>query len=151
MRLAEALKLRSDLNARLAELGTRLNSNAKVQEGEVPSEDPEDLLAELDAVMGQLERLVTRINLTNSATRASDGRTLTELIARRDLLIRRSEILRAFLNEASSLVNRYSSAEIRIHSTVDVRELRKQVDAVAEEARRTDVTIQELNWTTDLI
>lgn len=40
MRLAEALKLRSDLNARLAELGTRLNSNAKVQEGEVPSEDP---------------------------------------------------------------------------------------------------------------
>lgn len=101
--------------------------------------------------MGQLEGLVTRINLTNSATRASDGRTLTELIARRDLLIRRSEILRAFLNEASSLVNRYSSAEIRVHSTVDVRELRKQVDAVAEEARRTDVTIQELNWTTDLI
>lgn len=151
MRLAEALKLRSDLNARLTELGTRLNSNAKVQEGEVPSEDPEDLLAELDAVMGQLEGLVTRINLTNSATRASDGRTLTELIARRDLLIRRSEILRTFLNEASSLVNRYSSTEIRIHSTVDVRELRKQVDAVAEEARRTDVTIQELNWTTDLI
>lgn len=151
MRLAEALKLRSDLNARLAELGTRLNSNAKVQEGESPSEDPGDLLAELDSVMGQLEGLVTRINLTNSATRASNGRTLTELIARRDLLIRRSEILRAFLNEASSLVNRYSSTEIRVHSTVDVRELRKQVDAVAEEARRTDVTIQELNWTTDLI
>jgi len=96
MRLAEALKLRADLNTRILELGGRLNSNAKVQEGESPAEDPGDLLAELDAVSDQMQDLITRINLTNSVTRADDGRTLTELIARRDILIRKSEILRAF-------------------------------------------------------
>lgn len=151
MRLAEALKLRADLNTRILELGGRLNSNAKVQEGESPAEDPEDLLAELDAVSDQMQDLITRINLTNSVTRADDGRTLTELIARRDILIRKSEILRAFLNEAGSLVNRYSSTEIRVQSTVNVRDLRKVVDSVAEEARSIDVRIQELNWTTDLV
>ena len=34
--------------------------------------------------------------------------------------------------------------------TVDVREIRRQADALSAEIRRTDNTIQELNWTTEL-
>ena len=48
MKLAEALSLRADLQKRLAQLKVRLVNNAKVQEGELPSEAPEDLLTELD-------------------------------------------------------------------------------------------------------
>ena len=40
--------------------------------------------------------------------------------------------------------------EIAVHSTVDVREIRRQADALSAEIRRTDNTIQELNWTTEL-
>ena len=36
-----------------------------MQEGENPSEEPKALLAELDALTSELERLIIRINLTN--------------------------------------------------------------------------------------
>jgi len=54
------------------------------------------------------------------------------------------------LDEASSKVDRYSRAEIKIESTVDVARLQKQLDAVSKELRQTDERLQELNWTTEL-
>ena len=60
MKLAEALKLRADLNTRMSRLRNRLVVNSKVQEGDSPSEDPEELLAELEEVSGQLEELGRR-------------------------------------------------------------------------------------------
>lgn len=151
MKLAEALSMRSDLNTRLYQLQIRLNNNSRIQEGEEPSEDPQALLAELDEVASRLEDLIARINLTNSRTVSSDGSTLTQLIARRDVLTRKSEILRSFLDEASCKVGRGSASEIRVISTVDVRSLRKKADSLSEEVRITDTRIQELNWTIELI
>ena len=151
MKLAEALKMRSDLDIRLRQLQERLSLNSKVQEGDKPSEDPKVLLAELDTVTAQLEDLITRINITNSRTVSKEGVTLAALLARRDVMIRKSEILRSFLNDASRKTERRLSSEIKILSTVDVRELRKEVDRIAVVARSTDNTIQELNWITDLV
>ena len=150
MKLAEALKLRADLNTRLSRLKVRLVANSKVQEGDSPSEDPGELLAELDEVTGQLEELIWTINTTNSRTVDAEGRTLTQLIARRDVLMLKEGALRDLLNSASNRIDRYSRNEIAIHSTVDVRELRLRADALSAEIRRTDNTIQELNWTTEL-
>lgn len=150
MKLAEALTLRSDLQKRLAQLGERLKNNAKVQEGDSPAEEPKTLLAELDQATQQLEQLITQINLTNARTLV-DEITLTELIARKDTMTMKNTILRAFLNEASSKVDRYSNKEIRIQSTVDVRKLQKSVDDAAASIRELDTKIQMTNWTTDLI
>ncbi len=150
MKLAEALVLRADLQKRAAQLQTRLNNNAKVQEGERPAEDPQGLLAELDTVMEELEALITRINLTNSAG-LSDGGTITALLARRDCLSRRVEILRGFLDCASALTNRATRGEIKIHSTVKVSELQKKIDGLSRELRELDTKIQGLNWTTELL
>ena len=149
MKLASALSERADLQARLSQLETRLNNNAKVQEGQQPAEDPSVLLAELDTLLGRLEELTARINLTNSCTE-KDGRTVTELIARRDMLKQRLSVLRSFLNAASQKVDRYARSEIVIKSTVNVAELQKKTDAAAKELRETDEIIQELNWTTEL-
>ena len=44
MKLAEALNLRADLQKRIANLRERLIKNAKVQEGDTPSEEPNMLL-----------------------------------------------------------------------------------------------------------
>ena len=49
MKLAEALQERADLNRRMEQLKRRLTSNALVQEGERPAEEPAELLAELTA------------------------------------------------------------------------------------------------------
>ena len=150
MKLATALAERADLQKRIQELGTRLNNNAKVQEGEKPSEDPKELLDELDKCFIRLEELIARINHTNNVTKSDDA-SLTDLIARRDCLKQRIMILRTFLNHASDKVNRYSKAEIKILSTVPVADLQKNVDNLSKELRIIDETIQGLNWTTELI
>lgn len=150
MKLATALSERADLQRRISELGGRLNNNARVQDGEKPSEDPQELLTELNKNFERLEELIARINRTNNMTKSGDV-TLTDLIAKRDCLKQKIGIMRSFLNTASEKVSRYSKTEIRILSTVSVSDLQKEVDRLSKELRETDETIQGLNWTTDLI
>lgn len=85
MRLAEALQERADLNRNIEQLKNRLKNNVLVQEGEGAAEEPEKLKQELDAAIGRLACLISRINLTNSRVEL-DGRSLTELIAEKDAL-----------------------------------------------------------------
>lgn len=119
MKLATALAQRAELQVRIRELGTRLNNNAKTQEGEAPAEDPTQLLKELEQDTLLLETLVRSINMTNSLV-TRDGVSLTCLLARRDALKLRLQTMRAFLNAASEKVDRYSRTEILIKSTVNV-------------------------------
>lgn len=149
MKLAEALHLRADLQKRIAQLGERLKNNAKVQEGDEPAEDPVQLLAELTQDTDELARLITQINYTNSVT-VAEGVSLTAMIAQKDALALRISILRSFLSEASGKVDRYSAKEIRVRSTVDVREQQRTLDQLSRDLRELDVRIQALNWTTDL-
>ena len=150
MKLAAALIERADLQTRLTQLQTRLLNNAKVQEGVKPNEDPKDLLKELDEISKQLEDYIYRINMTNAATLV-DETPLTSLLAKKDVLTKKISILRAFLNESSALVDRYSLKEINFDSTVDVAKLQKDLDTLSKELRLLDQKIQEINWTTDLI
>jgi hypothetical protein len=73
MKLAEALAERSDCQNRLEELKKRVLRSARVQEGEKPAEDADELLAEIDRVFARLLELVTAINRTNAKT-AFDAR-----------------------------------------------------------------------------
>lgn len=150
MKLAEALNLRADVAKRIAQLNTRLQNNALVQEGEKPAENPEELLKELDELIIQQEELIGRINLTNAKT-VSDGKTLTELIAHKDTVRTKIDTMRTFLDAASRTYTRGMRSEIKILSTVNVAQLRKQVDALEKDFRETDVKIQALNWNTELI
>lgn len=150
MKLAEALNLRADTAKRLSQLSERLTANAKVQEGDTPAENPQELLEELDRLTSQLEDLISRINLTNSKT-LYNGKSLTEMIAQKDTLSLKSSVLRNFLSAASAKTDRYSNKEIRVFSTVNVRELQKDSDDISEEIRKLNVKIQELNWSTDLL
>lgn len=150
MKLATALSERADLQRRIAELSTRLNNNAKVQEGEKPAEEPKLLLEELNRNFVRLEELIARINHTNNATEF-EGKTLTDYIAKRDCLKQKITIMRSFLDRSSEKVARYSKTEIKIMSTIEVADIQKEVDALSKELRETDERIQELNWTTELI
>jgi len=150
MKLAEALILRSDLQKRIEQLRVRLNNNAKVQENDKPSENPEELLNELDNNINQLKILIKQINRTNCVT-VSNGQTLADLIAERDTLTLKSNILRGFLNIAGQKVNLYSTTEIKIMSTVDVPALQKELDLLSKKIRETDTELQQANWLTELI
>lgn len=151
MKLANALSQRSELQTRIRQLESRLHNNAQVQEGEQPAEDPMELLKELEMDYARLEELISAINRTNNTTAAGEKATLSDLLARRDCLKGRLGILRGFLDSASALVRRHSVGEIKIRSTVNVRELQKQVDGLSKQLRELEETIQEKNWTTELL
>ena len=150
MNLAEALQERADLNRRIEQLRYRLNNNVLVQEGEKPLEDPAALLEELESSFTRLEWLIARINLTNCAVKV-EGRSLTELIARRDVLSLRAEAYRRLVEEASQNTHRATRTEIKILSAVDVPALQRQADDASRELRLLDNTLQATNWTADLM
>lgn len=150
MKLAEALQERADLNRRIEQLRYRLNNNVLVQEGEKPLEDPAALLEELESSFTRLEWLIARINLTNCAVKV-EGRSLTELIARRNVLSLRAEAYRRLVEEASQNTHRATRTEIKILSAVDVPALQRQADDASRELRLLDNTLQATNWTADLM
>jgi hypothetical protein len=150
MRLAEALRERSDLQIRIGQLRERLNANAKVQHGLTPSENPAELLAELSRAVAKMAELIERINRTNANCTIGDE-TIGALIAMRNWQMKELDILRDFVARASSLVDRYSKSEILIEPTVDVAALQKEIDEKAKAVRLLDNKIQEANWTTDLL
>jgi len=150
MKLGDALTRRADLQKRIAQLTGRLQASAVVQEGDVPPEDPAELLRELDEMADELERLITDINLTNATTRLADGRTVTECLAHRDVLGLRLNVLRAAAEAGVQASARYSRLEIRMIRHVDIGAIRREIDDLSRELRELDSLIQEHNWTTDL-
>lgn len=149
MKLAEALSERADIKKRIEQLENRLILNAKVQDGEKPSEDPKELITELDYLTKRFEELVTKINLRN-ATVVDSSETLTSLLARKDALTLKINVMRDFLGEASSITSRGTRSEIKILPTIDVASYQKKIDKLSKELRELDVRIQTINWTIDL-
>ena len=135
MKLAEALQERADLNRKIEELRRRLSNNILVQEGEEPSEDPTQLLAELNEAVARLETLMAAINRTNCRTKVLIQRT-----AYRDLIY-----------AAGQSTDRARGTEIRIRAALKASELQKTADRIAKEVREVDNLLQETNWKTKLI
>jgi len=150
MKLAEALSIRKDLQTRIEQLKMRILNNVRVQEGEPPAEEPNELMKELDSCLQQLQELIFRINVTNMHA-MSGNKTLTQLMAERDVLTKRVQVLREVFNQASSSSERYSRSEIKYVSTIDVKALGKQVDKLSSRLRTLDVEIQSINFATELM
>jgi len=151
MKLAEALILRADCQKRLAQLRSRLLTNAKIQEGDKPAEKPQELIKELEGVAGELADLIKRINKTNSATIVANSKTLSDVLAERDVLALRRAAYNDLALSAAIAHGRLTRSEIKYVSTINVTETQKRADELAKEYRELDARIQELNWQTELI
>ncbi len=149
MKLAEALAVRKDTQKRIEQLKSRILNNVRVQEGDEPSENPEELMKELDAGLGELQKLIFQINQTNMHTMV-DGRTLTEMMAEKEVLAMRITALRDIFAKASESQDRYSRSEIKMLTTIDIKSLGKQVDRLSKQLRELDIRIQALNFATEL-
>lgn len=149
MKLAEALAVRKDTQKRIEQLKSRILNNVRVQEGDEPSENPEELMKELDAGLGELQKLIFQINQTNMHT-VVDGRTLTEMMAEKEVLAMRITALRDIFAKASESQDRYSRSEIKMLTTIDIKSLGKQVDRLSKQLRELDIRIQALNFATEL-
>ena len=132
MRLAEALAERKALDARLSSIEGRLRANARIQEGDAVSEDPERLFALLDSTAEELRTLMVRIARTNRET-VVDGRPLADWIAERDVSVRRFNILSGASAASTPAfrppTGRPSSAEEILMKLAEALNARKELEA----------------------
>jgi hypothetical protein len=150
MKLAEALLLRADIQKKLASLRARSQQFALVQEGEQPAEDPKELLRQVDVASTELQALIAAINKANLDHSLPSGESLTDALAKRDVLVLRHSIIQGVAEACAKPPERYGVKEIRWVATVDVARLRKQVDDLGREIRELNAAIQEANWQVQL-
>lgn len=151
MKLAEALIMRADHQKRLAQIRSRVQRVAKVQEGDEPAEDPKALLADFERVADELTDLIQRINRTNTVTMLDDRRSISDSLAVRDMLAMRHAAYRELAAAATIEIARYMRTEVKFLSTVDPGALQRRADDVARQHRELDARIQEANWLTELV
>ena len=150
MKLAEALMERADLQRRLVQIRERIKQNALYQEGEIPAESVTELLAAYRRCAGRLETLVVAINRSNQQITLADGTPMLQALARRDGLIRECAMLIALCEAAMPDNSRYSRSELRYVSAVNIAEIRKDADKIAQSCRQLDILVQQANWAHDL-
>jgi hypothetical protein len=155
MKVAEALAMRADATRRIEQLRTRIVANARYQEGEEPSEDARALLTEAGEVLDEIEGLIRRINRTNAAARIGEDGTVTDALARRDVLRTRHSVLTAAADAAAGRsqfgAGRQLRSELKMFAALPVAQLRAQADVVARELRELDVRVQQANWEIELL
>ena len=151
MKLAEALIERADIKNKVEMLRMRMINNAKIQEGTSPNEEPKALLKELDEKLDRMEYLIKHINKTNELTKAKDGKTISEMIAEKDVLTKKLSILGSYVDSGSAVTTRLTHTEIKIMSAFSVAEMQKEIDKLSKTLRELDTKIQELNWLTELV
>jgi len=151
MKLAEALILRADCQKRIAQLKSRLLTNAKVQEGDKPAETPQELIAELGRVSTELLDLIRRINRTTSATVFAGRGTISDALAERDVLALQRAAYAELAQTAAISHGRFTRSEVKYISTINVAEIQKRADELAKNYRDLDARVQELNWQTELV
>lgn len=158
MKLAEALALRADTKRRVEQLRSRIVASARYQEGEPPAEDAAELLTQAQEALGELENWIRRVNRTNSASTIDGLGTLSDAIARRDVLRMRHSLVTAAADAAAGKeehgmrgFGRQLRSELRQLSALPVSDLRAGADRLAREQRDLDVRIQQANWEVELL
>lgn len=155
VKLAEALAERAEATRRAEQLRARVISSARYQEGETPAENAAQLLAEAGEVLNALETLIRRINRTNATVEMGPDGTLTDALARRDVLRLRHSVVTSAADAAAGKgdrgYGRQLRSELMMLSALPVAELRGQADELAREIREIDVRIQRRNWEADLL
>lgn len=151
MKLAEALILRGDQQKKIISLRQRIQANAQVQEGETPSEDPNDLLKQAIIVSGELHKMILRIHRTNAQSVLPDNRSLLDVLIERDALSEQHKILTAAIENARREVSRYSAREIKWTTSLSVADLQKRADEIAIKLRDLNIKTQAANWQVELL
>lgn len=146
MKLAELLIERSEIQKRIAQMSSRLNDYAIIQEGDEPPFKPEVMLKKLDGLHVKLEETIRKINMVNMTTEIEPGMTLADAVTKRDVMKSRRNIYHGLFTASVVRDNRYSKKEIKFVTTLDVDSVMDITDELAKEIRILDSKIQNINW-----
>jgi len=149
--LAEAMLIRKDYQKWIEGLTQRVLRNAQAPEGENPREDPQTLLAEIDATLETICELDHRINLTQTKSLIEGELTLLDAISERDLLAHKMKIYESLAEQASHQPARDRLSDLRTVSSINLSYLHRQIERLARDYRSLDTKIQQASWNTELL
>lgn len=150
MKLAELLIERHDLLDLISGLERRIENNLRIQEGDTPDENPDELLLEITKALDKLTLIKTKIDTVNSTTKITENMVLNDLIIKQQNLKKKHRIINDIIEKASSRQRRYSNSEIKEIIVIDMKKYLKEMDGLAKEIRELDVQLQKLNWEIDV-
>jgi hypothetical protein len=159
--LSEALSDRKQALKEITSLEAQVTAAAVEYEDSPSLEDPTDLITQMGEAIERFRDLSVRINETNNtATIEFEGATvnLMQAIAHRESWLmehragkRIAEAIEEKVYGRSRYGGRRTKDEIKQVDKLGLAELRKRNDEIAARLRRLDLTIQQKNWTTDLV
>lgn len=121
-----------------------------MQDGDTPSEDPEQLIDEAVLVNKQLFQLIQKIHQTNAQAQANNGKALLDILNQRDQLTAEHRIIQQAIDNTQKDTDRYSVREIKWIKAVSVSKLQKQADEISQSLRLINLEIQASNCQIDL-
>ena len=151
MKLAGALLLRADMQKKLASLKARIAENVKVQDGDEPSEDPNELLIQSNQIIGELYKLIEHIHSTNANAVLANSKTMLTMLTERDELAERHRLLQSAIDNSKTEGDRYSYREIKWQKVIDIAALQKQADDISAKMRNLNIELQAANWQIELV
>ena len=99
--------------------------------------------------------MIRRINRTNAIAEVDSGMTVSDALARRDVLRLRHAMISSAADASAGREHggfaRQLRSELKMLSALPVAELRAQADGLARDIRELDVRIQRSNWEVDLV
>ena len=149
MKLAEALFLRRDLEAKLTLLREEIASSAVIQEGDTLDRSIDDLLLDYETTNQEFAQLVIAINQRNAVAKIGEQETIAAALEKREALRRSHAMLTATL-EAAKVDPRMGRNEIRMIRTIDTKQITDRLNQTAKALRELDGQIQQTNWLVDL-
>lgn len=146
MKLAEVLIQRKDVLRAICEINKRILGIALMDRDDIPAYNPQELLDELEDKYVELELLMQVINRTNANVMFDDTRTISDVLAERDVLAYRQKAITKLMEESSR--SRYF---FKYNRTFDVRKLSILYNTYAKSYRELDAKLQRKNWQTDIV
>ena len=121
-----------------------------VQEGELPSENVDELLKQASGVMQEHIKIVQLINAANQTQKLTDGRLLGVTLADRDALVLQHSLVTAAIQATNKDVIRYGLKEIKWIPQINIAAMQKRSDDLSKSIRDINISIQAANWQLDV-
>ncbi|KAI5954364.1 hypothetical protein KGF54_002139 [Candida jiufengensis] len=153
MKLANALKLRSELNTEKNEIINDLKRNLIIQEGLEQQKDPKKLYERALEKFDLLQKLIISINKTNIHSKFEFENQIYTIA---EFIILKSEIT-DLINLTNNIIRDgeekklNSNLEIRFKSWVDIKKYELKLQKLKERKLAVEMKLEEINWQVDLI
>ena len=149
MKLAEALINRKQLKDKIKTIENNLLQEIRVPEDENVEAEVNESMTVLNNTYFELEDINKRIHKTNYET-IVDGERLSDIILKRDIIKSKHFSKNGILIRAKTR-ERYTADDIKYKVTINVLDLKQEVNQLAAKFREFDVKIQQENWKVDLM